>query len=106
MSLRLLLALVEQYETLDGYALAHGMPDLREADLRRLCNFVYWFLTRNGDEAGIAKFRARLWMPPKGVAPDKRSPWAPEAETAALRNLAAGLGISTTAPTARAESGA
>lgn len=48
-------------------------------------DFVYYLFTRNGDEQSVEKFRRTLWMPPKGVAPDPRSPWSPEAETAAFR---------------------
>ncbi|QGJ89447.1 hypothetical protein PBI_SMARTIES_43 [Microbacterium phage Smarties] len=48
-------------------------------------DFVYYMLTRNADDQAVEKFRRNLWMPPKGVAPDARSPWSPEAETAAFR---------------------
>lgn len=52
-------------------------------------DFVYYMLTRNADEQAVEKFRRNLWMPPKGVAPDKRSPWSPERETAAFRAVKA-----------------
>lgn len=52
-------------------------------------DFVYYMLTRNADEQAVEKFRRNLWMPPKGVAPDKRSPWSPEKETAAFRAVKA-----------------
>ena len=46
--------------------------------LGRLCNFVWWFITRNTEsEAEVEKLRAKLWQPPAG-------PWAPEAEKAAF----------------------
>jgi hypothetical protein len=55
---------------------------------------VWWFWTRNADANDKAKFRARVWMPPKGEAvTDKRSPWSPENETAAFAALKAGLGL-------------
>lgn len=92
MSLRLLSAVIARWEELDGYAVAHGMPDLRDLPLGRLCNFAYWKFTENGDQQFIEKFRARLWMPPKGVVPDARSPWAPQNETAGLAALSAQVG--------------
>lgn len=52
-------------------------------------DFVYYLMTRNADEGAVEKFRRNLWMPPKGVAPDARSPWSPEAETAAFRAVKA-----------------
>ncbi|QNL30247.1 tail assembly chaperone [Microbacterium phage ClearAsMud] len=52
-------------------------------------DFVYYMLTRNGDDTAVEKFRRNLWMPPKGVAPDARSPWSPERETAAFKAVKA-----------------
>lgn len=52
-------------------------------------DFVYYLLTRNADEQAVEKFRRNLWMPPKGVVPDARSPWSPERETAAFRAVKA-----------------
>lgn len=94
-SIRLVSTLVRDWQMLDGYAVSHGLPDLRETGLDRVCNFVYWWLTRNADQSGLDKFKAKLWMPPKGVEPDARSPWAPENENAALKSVAASLGLST-----------
>ena len=102
MSLRLLATLAEQFETLDRYAVAHGVPDLYTLDLRRLCNYVYWFLTKDGDEQGVAKMRARLWQPPKGERPDARSPWSAENEGKAFAAFASSVGISQEQPTKRA----
>ena len=92
MSLRLLSIVVAQWEELDGYAVAHGMPDLRELPLGRLCNYVYWRITQNADEKGLQRLRAQLWMPPKGVAPDARSPWSAQNETAGFEALQAQVG--------------
>lgn len=69
------------------------MPRFEDMDLGRLCNFVYWYLTRDADKEGLDKFNSKLWMPPVGVeVTDNRSPWAPENEMAALANLKAALG--------------
>lgn len=86
---------------MDGYAAAHGMPDLRELPLGRLCSFIYWHLCKGADQQSIDKFRAKLWMPPAGQAPDARSPWAPENETKGFEALRAGLGITRDAATKR-----
>lgn len=86
-------ALIDNWETLDGLALSQGLPDLRTLPLGRVCNFVYYFLTKDGDEQGIAKFRAKLWQPPVGEVPDERSPWNAANENSALAGLAASLGM-------------
>lgn len=75
---------VTNWMSLDGYGVAHGVDPKREP-LDRFCAYVYYMVTRNGDEKGIAKFKSALWMPPKGVAPDVRSPWSPENETRAFK---------------------
>lgn len=84
---------VDHWEDVDGYAVAHGLPDLRTIDLGRLAHFVWWLWTHQGSEADKAKFRARLWMPPRGRAvTDRRSPWSAESENAAFAALKAGVG--------------
>lgn len=60
--------------------------------LERLCNYAYWKFTEGADQQWLEKFRARLWMPPKGVVPDARSPWSPENETAGFAALQAQVG--------------
>jgi hypothetical protein len=79
----------------DGYAVAHGMPELAELPLPRFEAFIWHLLVRNADEKGAAKVKSQLWMPPKGTAPDPRSPWAPENEQKAFGALAASLGMKT-----------
>ena len=70
---------------MNGYAVANGLDDLRGMRFSAFLDFVYYMLTRNADQDAVAKFRRNLWMPPKGTAPDPRSPWSAEAETAAFR---------------------
>lgn len=79
---------VTHWMSLDGYAVAHGSDPKREP-LARFCAFVYHMVTRNGDEKGVRKFDSNLWMPPRGVAPDPRSPWSPENETRAFQAVKA-----------------
>ena len=74
--------------SLDGYAVAHGIDPRREP-LARFCAYVYYMVTRNGDEKSVSKFDLKLWMPPKGVQPDARSPWSPENETRAFQSAKA-----------------
>ena len=98
MSARLLSTLEAQWATLDGYAAAQNLPNLQEMDLSRLCNFVYWYVTKDAAKESIDKYNAQLWMPPKGIEPDERSPWSPENEAKAFSALSASLGKRTTAP--------
>lgn len=85
MTARLAASALGHWEELDGFALAHQMPPLAELPLDRFCNFVYWRITDGAEAPELAKFRAQLWMPPRGVEPDKRSPWSPDNELAALQ---------------------
>lgn len=71
------------------------MPDLRELPLERMCNFVYWRLVDGADQQGIDKLRQKLWMPPKGIVPDARSPWSQENESKGFASLAAQVGKKT-----------
>lgn len=87
MTVRLSGLAVENWKTLDGYAVGAGF-DLLELPLARFTNFIWWFFTRNAEPNAIEKFRAKLWQPPKpGVEIDPRSPWAPENELKAFAQL-------------------
>jgi hypothetical protein len=84
---------VTNWMDFDGYAVAHNLPDLRRMPLGRFCSYIWHMATRNGDGPSVAKFSARLWMPPKGTMPDARSPWSAENETrafAAVKAMASG----------------
>ena len=83
---------MENWVELDGYGVAHGVPDLASLPMSRALNFVWYMLIRNADTNEQAKLRAKLWMPPKGVVPPPESPWSAENEMAAFRSLRAGLG--------------
>lgn len=86
MSYRLLAVLIEKWQDMDGFAVAHNMPNLQDLELGRVCNFVYWRVVDGiTDSAAIDKFRARLWQPPRGVVADPRSPWSPENEQSAFK---------------------
>lgn len=78
------------------------MPDLRDLPLGRICNFVYWFLTRDGAPDDVDKFRAKLWQPPRGVVADTRSPWSPENEKSAFSSARAALGLTPSGTKAQA----
>lgn len=79
---------------MDGHAVGNGLGDLKELPLGRFTNFIWWLWTHRGDEKDRAKFRARLWLPPKGQeVTDARSPWSPEAEGKAFAGLKASLGM-------------
>lgn len=90
--MRLAQLAVEHSDTLEGYAVAHGMDELGELPLWRMTAFVYWYWTRNmSEEKDLQQFRSRLWQPPKGTAPDERSPWSPKNEQHAFASLKATL---------------
>lgn len=77
----------DNWMALDGWAASQNVDPL-DLGADRFLSLVYHFATKDGDEAGIDKFDARLWMPPVGVAAVK-GPWTAEAETSAFRAFAA-----------------
>lgn len=91
MSVRLAGLALAHWADLDGYAVSRNMPPLATLPLDRFNNFVWWFLTREGDPKEIEKFRLRLWRPPPGRAPTQDSPWSAENETKAFAGLKAAL---------------
>jgi len=93
-TVRLAEVALSHWGDLDGYAVAHGMPDLRTLPAERFANYVWWFLTRNADENSREKFRLRLWQPPAGEVPPPGSPWSAEAETSAFESMKRTLGVS------------
>lgn len=93
MTIKLARVAADNWASLDGLAVSLGLPDLRKLRVDRFCNFIWWWLTRNAaEQQEIDKMRATLWRPPAGVAPDPRSPWAPQAETSSFDALKAGVG--------------
>jgi hypothetical protein len=92
-TVRLVRTAVANWETLDGYAVAHGMEDLRTLELDRFCNFVWFMMTRHAEKKDADQMRAKLWVPPpKATGPIPRnSPWSAEAETAAFKAVKAQL---------------
>lgn len=73
------------------------MPELTEMPLDRFFTYVWYRLMEGRDEQEVAKLRAQLWRPPPGMdqakaTADKRSPWNPQNETAALGALMSQLG--------------
>ena len=95
MTARLVATALAHWMEFDGYAVAHGMPELGDLPLPRFEAFVWHLLIRNADAQGVAKMRAQLWMPPKGEVPDERSPWSAKNESAAFGQLASALGTRT-----------
>ena len=89
MTARLLGLLRENWTVIEGERdwANPGAGDLLELPIDRLLNLTYYWATRNGDEQAVRKFDARLWVPPKGVAPTE-GPWSAEAETTAFKAFA------------------
>jgi hypothetical protein len=90
-TLRLTALALDSWRELDGFAVSQNMPDLRTLPLFRFASFVYWWATRNAEDATARmKFDSHLWMPPPGEV--AQGPWSVEAETSAFAGLKAGLG--------------
>lgn len=83
MTQRLVVSVGSVWSQFDGQMAMRNVDPL-ELDFDRYLNLVYAWYTDGMDEAQIAKFDARLWMPPKGAPIPKESPWSPENETAAF----------------------
>lgn len=54
-----------------------GIGDPRELYLDQFCALVWFMLTRDKKPEEIEFQKAQLWIPPKGVEIDERSPWHP-----------------------------
>ncbi len=52
--------------------------------LQRLTSFIWYFVTHKADNTEVAKFKNRLWIPPKGAEIPESSPWSAENETGAF----------------------
>lgn len=93
MTSRLVGLLAREWSLFDGELASLGLdPLLLPPD--RFFNLGYWWAVRNAQsQTDVDKFDRRLWMPPKGKAPEPGSPWSPEAETAAFGELAAAFGV-------------
>lgn len=93
MTARLSALAVEHWRDIDGYAVGHGLGDLRDMPLDRFSNYLWWFFTRNQDEKGVNSLRTKLWRPVKPTDEiDKRSPWHPSNEMDALQSIKSQLG--------------
>lgn len=83
----------ENWPSFDGWQASQGVDPLHDLSPDRFFSLVYYYMTRYADESERKKFDARLWVPPKGEAPEPGSPWSPEAEKAAFQGLASALNI-------------
>lgn len=89
------LKLAEEYRSdLDGYRIGHGAETrLLDLSVDFVCDFVWWYFTREADADERAKFERDLWMPPtKRTAIPKQSPWSAENEMSAFAALRAETG--------------
>lgn len=58
-----------------------------------LCSYVWWYFTKDVEEAERTKFEARIWIPPKTADPiPAKSPWSAENEMSAFAALKAETG--------------
>lgn len=82
----------ERWSELNGYRVGNGATtSLMDTEVSDFTDYVWWYITRDADQAEVDKFKARLWRPPAGEAPDPRSPWAPEQEMDTFKALQAAL---------------
>jgi hypothetical protein len=99
---RLAATAVSHWDEFDGYAVAHSMTALEELPLERFCSYVMWRLLDGRDAQEQQKLRAKLWRPPPGATKkdlqDKRSPWNPANENAALGAFKAQISGKVAAP--------
>lgn len=51
-----------------------------ELPLDRFVSMIYYYLVKDADQKQKEQFDAQLWIPPKGVEPEKGSVWDPEKE--------------------------
>lgn len=91
MTARLVRLMLDRWEVMDGFALAHGIEELARVPIGRLTSFIYWRLVDGAEPAEVEKFRARLWQPPRGIEADPRSPWSSENEQASFGAAIASL---------------
>lgn len=61
-----------------------GGMDPMELPPDRFFSLAYVWLLGERDEVEKAKFDAKLWLPEKGKAIPKESPWSPENESKAF----------------------
>lgn len=71
------------WERFDGQMAMKNVAPL-ELEFERFLNLVYAWYTDGMDEQEIAKFDAKLWIPPKGKPIPAESPWSAENERKAF----------------------
>lgn len=90
MTVRLSQVALTYWADLDGLAVSRNMPPLQSLPVDRFCNFVWWWMTRNADEAERKRLQARIWQPPLDYVP-KTGPWAAQNESSSFQSLKAAL---------------
>jgi len=73
----------------NGQIIATSGRSLLDLPLMDGLSALYYLAVKGGREEDVRKFDSRLWMPPKGVRADPRSPWSAENETAAFQAVKA-----------------
>lgn len=91
MTARLIDHAASTWSELTGWSLSRGITEpLTDLPLSRFEALVWWFVIKDAEPDDVERIRARLWQPPKGVAP-KTGPWSAEAEMAAFSAVKAKL---------------
>lgn len=91
MTQRLIAIGEDNWDDIDGFAVAHMSTSLESLPVGRFARFVWWWATQNSEGKEKEKFKARLWRPPKGE--EGKGPWAPSEENRAFSDVKQSLGI-------------
>lgn len=83
----------DNWMDVEGYALTHGVGDIRQLNLSQFCSFM-WHMIAQGheDQPSLDRTKAKLWKPPKGEVATQ-GPWSPEAEQDSFNALKSQLGL-------------
>jgi hypothetical protein len=73
---------MEHWALFNGWCLTHGFPPLK-SDFADFCDVVYYWLSRNADEAEQAKLDEVLGTPPAGEIAEAPG-WSREEQMAAF----------------------
>lgn len=67
-----------------------GIPDPRELYVDQFCGLVWFLSVKEKEPHEVQAMKAQLWIPPKGVEVDERSPWHPSNQLKNLQAVKAG----------------
>lgn len=63
------------------------MGDPREMYVDQFCSLIWYLQSKDKKPEEIEHAKVQLWIPPKGVPIDERSPWHPDNQLSNLRRV-------------------